>query len=55
MQGAAFEEVGAAAAAGEAGLEPWEKIVSFTKDEWFPSRQSFGNGGFLVKVEILKY
>jgi len=24
------------------GLEPWEKIVNFTKDEWFPSRLSFG-------------
>jgi len=24
------------------GLEPWEKIVNFTTDEWFPSRLSFG-------------
>jgi hypothetical protein len=24
------------------GLEPWEMIVNFTKDEWFPSRLSFG-------------
>jgi len=24
------------------GLEPWEKIVNFTKDEWFPSRLAFG-------------
>ena len=24
------------------GLEPWEKIVNFTKDEWFASRLSFG-------------
>jgi hypothetical protein len=24
------------------GLEPWEKIVNFTKAEWFPSRLSFG-------------
>jgi len=23
-------------------LEPWEKIVNFTKEEWFPSRLSFG-------------
>jgi hypothetical protein len=24
------------------GLEPWEKNVNFTKDEWFPSRLAFG-------------
>jgi len=24
------------------GLDTWEKIVNFTKDEWFPSRLSFG-------------
>jgi hypothetical protein len=24
------------------GLKPWEKIVNFTTDEWFPSRLSFG-------------
>jgi len=24
------------------GLEPWEKIVNFTKDECFPSRLPFG-------------
>jgi hypothetical protein len=24
------------------GLEPLEKIVNFTKDEWFPSRLPFG-------------
>ena len=30
------------ALAEKRGLEPWEKIVSFTKDEWFPSRLPFG-------------
>jgi hypothetical protein len=24
------------------GLDTWEKIVNFTKDEWFPSRLTFG-------------
>jgi len=24
------------------GLDTWEKIVNFTKDEWFPSMLSFG-------------
>jgi len=24
------------------GLDTWEKIVNFTKDEWFASRFSFG-------------
>jgi len=37
------------------GLDPWEKIVNFTKDEWFPSRLPFGKGGFLVKAEMLKF
>jgi len=36
------------------GLEPWEKIVNFTPDEWFPSRLSFGKGGLMVKAEMLK-
>jgi len=38
------------------GLEPWEKIVNFTMDEWFPSRLSFGKfkGMREVKAEILK-
>jgi len=42
MQGADFEEAGVAAAGEKSALEPWEKIVNFTKDEWFPSRLSFG-------------
>jgi hypothetical protein len=38
------------------GLEPWEKIVNFTKDEWFPWRMSFGRfkGRREVKAETLK-
>ena len=38
------------------GLEPWEKIVNFTTDEWFPSRLSFGKfkGRREVKAEIQK-
>jgi len=38
------------------GLEPWEKIVNFIKDEWFPSRLSFDKfkGRREVKAEILK-
>jgi DNA polymerase-3 subunit epsilon len=38
------------------GLDAWQKIVSFTKDEWFPSRLSFGNfkGRREVKAENLK-
>jgi hypothetical protein len=27
------------------GLGAWEKIVNFSKDEWFPSGLSFGKGG----------
>jgi len=33
MQGAGLEEAGAASTGEEAGLEPWEKIVDFAKDE----------------------
>jgi hypothetical protein len=44
MQGAGLEEAGAASTGEEAGLEPWEKIVNFAKDEWFPSRLLFGKG-----------
>jgi len=35
------------------GLGTWEKIVNFTKDEWFPSRLSFGKfkGRREVKAE----
>jgi len=35
------------------GLDIWEKIVNFTKDEWFPSRLSFGKfeGRREVKAE----
>jgi len=34
-------------------LDAWEKIVKFTKDEWFPSRLSFGKfkGRREVKAE----
>jgi len=46
MQGAELEKAGAASAGGEAGLDTWEKIVNFTKDEWFSSRLSFGKEGF---------
>ena len=37
-------------------LEPSMKIVNFTKDEWFPSRLSFGKfkGWREVKAENLK-
>jgi len=28
--------------AEKSGLNTWEKIVNSTKDEWFPSRLSFG-------------
>jgi len=38
------------------GLDTWEKIVNFTKDEWFPSRLAFGKfkGRREVKAENLK-
>jgi DNA polymerase-3 subunit epsilon len=38
------------------GLEPWEKIVNFTKDQRFPSRLTFGNfkGRREVNAENLK-
>jgi hypothetical protein len=38
------------------GLEPWEKIVNFARDEWFPSRMSFGKfkGRREVNAENLK-
>jgi hypothetical protein len=38
------------------GLDAWEKIVNFTKDEWYPSRMSFGKckGRREVKAENLK-
>jgi len=38
------------------GLEPWEKIVNFTMDEWFPSRLAFGKfkGRREVNAEILR-
>ena len=38
------------------GLEPWEKIVNFTKAEWFPSRLSFGRfkGRREVEAEIFE-
>jgi len=37
-------------------LEPWEKIVNFATDQWFPSRLSFGKckGRREVKAENLK-
>ena len=25
-------------------MDTWEKVVNFTKAEWFPSRLSFGKG-----------
>jgi len=56
MQGADFEEAGAATGGGEAGLDIWEKIVNFTKDEWFPLRLSLGKfkGRREAKTEKLK-
>jgi len=37
-------------------LEPWEKIVNFTKDKWIPLRLSFSKfkGRRGVKAEMLK-
>ena len=50
MQGLESEEGDFASAGGEGGLEPWQKIVNFTKDEWFSSRLPFGK----VKTETLR-
>jgi len=36
-------------------MDTWEKVVNFTKEDWFPSRLSFGKGGFMVKAEMLRY